>query len=338
MYDEHTCGAEIPTAVMINDFFKTVKGGGPINGRDNKTSADKYRNMLENYLAAASKNILENNNTPSLEQFTERKGESTRILRIGGMYMEPDHRLPLQFVGGNPQVPWMMKEDVDNLRKMIKSAGNGLFEGLVGGRVRGKSKRSFTPNLANFPDLYKLVEKCMAPYISWVQEQQPLLKYYKLAIVRSDVGAGSQYEGCGRRLHSDYFDCVNKRPPLERPMSLLVALDEFEFMYLWNRQDSREKIDTITVRPGIGLAFTNYCLHAGGKNKSGKVCFRLFAYLVRDPVDYPNGEINYGIWKTVTKGNEMDDIIDESVIEIPVRDAGIKRNRSGHPRYHPNEI
>jgi hypothetical protein len=135
VYDEHTCGAEIPTAVMINDFFKTVKGGGPINGRDNKTSADKYRNMLENYLAAASKNILENNNTPSLEQFTERKGESTRILRIGGMYMEPDHRLPLQFVGGNPQVPWMMKEDVDNLRKMIKSAGNGLFEGLVGGRV-----------------------------------------------------------------------------------------------------------------------------------------------------------------------------------------------------------
>ena len=145
------------------------------------------------------------------------------------------------------------------------------------------------------------------------------------AIVRSDVGAGSQYEGCNRRLHSDYFDCVNKRPPLERPMSLLVALDEFEFMYLWNRQDSRKKIDTIIVRPGIGLAFTNYCLHAGGKNKSGKVCFRLFAYLVSDPVDYPNGEINYGDWN-------------ESVIEIPVQDAGIKRNRSGHPRYDPNEV
>ena len=165
-----------------------------------------------------------------------------------------------------------------------------------------------------------------------VETIKPLLKYYKLAILRSDVGARSQYEGCNGKLHSDFYDYVNKRPPQECPVSLSVALDEFEFMYLWNRQDSRQQIRTFKVHPGQALAFTNYCLHAGGKNDSGKVCLRLFAYLVSDPVDYPNGEINRCEWKTVTKGNIMDDIIDESVIKIPVGDAGIKRTRSGRPR------
>ena len=87
MYDEHTCGADIPTIVMINDFFNTVKGGGRINGRDNKASADNYRNMLVDYLAAASKNILEDYNTPS-EQLNERERESTQT---GGPNIEKNN-------------------------------------------------------------------------------------------------------------------------------------------------------------------------------------------------------------------------------------------------------
>ena len=355
----HTCGAEIPTTVMINDFFETVKAGGPINGRDNKASADNYRNMLVDYFAAVSKNFLGDHNTP-LEQLNERERESTqtvgpnietknnsdgqdhptRMLRIGGEDMEPDYRSPIVSFGENSQHPWMKEKDVNELRNMIESLGNDLFVGLVGGKVGSRtSKRSYTKNLADFPDLYNLVEQCMSRYISWVQIQQPSLKYYKLAILRSDVGAGSQYDGCGKKLHSDFYDTVNKRPPQERPVSLLVALDEFEFMYLLSRKHSRGMIKTITVPPGQALAFTNYCLHAGGKNNSGKVCFRLFAYLVSDPVDFPNGEINRRYWKSVTKGNIMDDIIDEPEFVIPAEsDTGIKRTRSGRPRCDPSKV
>ena len=358
MHDDHTCQASIPTIYMIDNLFTNVLEDRPIEYRFAKSSFEKYKTMLREYSHACSVLSKQYNSPPEqLSGIKRGNGETacptigtkensygrdhpTRMLRIGGEDMEPDYRSPIVSFGENSQLPWMKEKDVNELRNMIESLGNDLFTGLVGGKVGSRtSKRSYTPNLADFPDLYNLVEQCMSQYISWVQIQQPSLKYYKLAILKSDVGAGSQYDGCGKKLHSDFYDTVNKRPPQERPVSLLVALDEFEFMYLLSRKHSRGMIKTITVPPGQALAFTNYCLHAGGKNNSGKVCFRLFAYLVSDPVDFPNGEINRRYWKSVTKGNIMDDIIDEPEFVIPAEsDTGIKTTRSGHRRCDPSKV
>ena len=241
VHDNHTCQASIPTIIMIDAFFNDVLEDPPIQHRADKNSIEKYKTMLRDYSHSCSILSKQYNSPP--EQLSESKNSDgrdhpTRTLRIGGEDMEADDCIPILLFGENPQVPWIKEQDVAELQKMIESVGNCLFIRLVGGRVGGgKSKRSFTQNLADFNILHNLVEKCMSPYISWVQQKlQPSLQHYKLAILRSDVGAGSQYEGCGGKLHSDFDDSVNKRPPQKRPISLLVALDEFEFMYLHNRK------------------------------------------------------------------------------------------------------
>lgn len=58
--------------------------------------------------------------------------------------------------------------------------------------------------------------------------------------------------------------------------------------------------------------FTNYCLHAGGENRSGKDCYHLFDYLVSNPDDFPQGMVHHYQWKqTSSINNENDVILDE---------------------------
>lgn len=226
---------------------------------------------------------------------------------------QPDNRPPLCIFSNNPETPWMKTSDIESLKLMIESDGQkDLWDNLIGGRDGSSRKRKFTPNLKSFKEIHDLVERCMGSYILWVQQQYPALKYYKLAILKSYPGAQSQYDGCNKRLHSDYPENVNKRPPNERPVSLLVALDEFDFMYLKDRNNCRGDIITQPIYPQQAVMFTNYCLHAGGRCTSAKVCYRLFAYMVSNVADIPQGTVQYYYWESMNS-NPKDDVIRDMI-------------------------
>ena len=73
------------------------------------------------------------------------------------------------------------------------------------------------------------------------------------------------------QLHSDYSEEVLSRPECEQPMSMIMALDDFKFMY--KLDDNNKKINTMTVQGMQAIAFTNELFHASGENKMGKHVF-----------------------------------------------------------------
>ncbi len=227
-----------------------------------------------------------------------------------------DYRIPVHLFSESPEVPWIQPQDIDDLKRLFAKHKTTLFTTLVGGSAGGQRVRLYTPELIKFPEVYKLVAKCMAPYLRFVRNQYPALQHYKLAALKSMPGAASQYSRCNLRLHSDYAESVNLRTPNERPVSLMVALDPFEFIYLNSRTDRRSDIITQTVHKGQAIAFTNYCLHAGGENNTPQVCYRLFAYIAKNPNDIPNGGVYHYKWEG--GDNTEDDVIriDESAAEV----------------------
>jgi hypothetical protein len=209
----------------------------------------------------------------------------------------------------------MQPHDVSTLKGLLEKNQRTLFETLVGGSAGGKPMRQYTPNLSANKEVYNLVAKCMLPYIKFVQREYPALQICKLSVLRSFPRAKSQYEKCNQRLHSDYDDTVNSRPPRERPVSLLVALDAFDFMHLNSRGDKRREIITQTIQPGQAIAFTNYCLHAGGANNTGKMCYRMFVYMTSDPKDIPNGNVYQYNWQGEDNNTDDDVIASEAELE-----------------------
>ena len=251
-----------------------------------------------------------------------------------------DDRPPICFFTSPPDSQWLDKKDTKQLKLMMESGIPNLWNTLVGGRFGPSNKRMFTPNLADFDDIHNVVKKCMSGFIGWVQKQYPALQHYKLAVLKTYPGAKSQYAGCNHRLHSDYGEKVNTRPPSHRPISLMVAIDEFELMYMMSRNDRRRDIINQLVYPGQAVMFTNYCLHAGGQSTSKKVCYRMFAYMVSDPNDLPDGQVYYYTWKS-TNDDELDDVIKGSTrvnvsIEKPDMDMKLERVRNSKGRLVKN--
>jgi hypothetical protein len=57
---------------------------------------------------------------------------------------------------------------------------------------------------------------------------------------------------------------------------------------------------------GQMLMFTDDCLHLGGPNKTGKMVYRLFAYLISQLFDIPpNGVSTYTFSKTVNSNDAI---------------------------------
>jgi hypothetical protein len=228
-------------------------------------------------------------------------------------FVQADDRIPVHIISESPEVPWIKPQDIAELKRVFETNKKTLFARLVGGFGGGTNVRLFTPNLISYPQVYALVEKCMKPYIQFVQKQYPALQHIKLAALKSMPGAPSQYSTCNYRLHSDYAASVNSRPPHERPVSLMVALDPFEFIYLKNRTDRRRDLITQTIHKGQAISFTNYCLHAGGENKTSQVCYRIFAYMASDSSDIPSGNVFHYHWKG--DGDPEDDVIFHEAVE-----------------------
>jgi hypothetical protein len=181
----------------------------------------------------------------------------------------------------------------DEIKDLKKSLAATNWTGLTGGGAkRGEDhRREYLPDLyldRNKAALRVKIEHALAPYIAYVQRQYPGLTAVKVGAIRTKPHTVSQFEGLGNRLHSDYADesSLEYAPEL-RPVSILVGLDGFEFMYLPTRDLHRSQIKTIKVESREMVYFTHECLHAGGENSTDDTVYRLFAYVCSSPNDWP---------------------------------------------------
>jgi hypothetical protein len=59
-----------------------------------------------------------------------------------------------------------------------------------------------------------------------------------------------------------------------------------------NKEDEEDdEIKTMTVHGMQAIAFTNELFYAGGENKTNKTVYHLFAYIVSNHADFPNGTV-----------------------------------------------
>jgi hypothetical protein len=56
--------------------------------------------------------------------------------------------------------------------------------------------------------------------------------------------------------------------PNQRPVSVIMALNEFEFIYLPFLTMKKKELVQITVPAGHSIVFTHACLHSGGTNNT----------------------------------------------------------------------
>ncbi len=75
------------------------------------------------------------------------------------------------------------------------------------------------------------VEAMMRPYLDFVTKQNTSMRFWKVGALRTKPFAKSQYKKQGFKLHTDYGEDIMKCQANERPMSMIMALDKFEFLY-----------------------------------------------------------------------------------------------------------
>jgi hypothetical protein len=138
------------------------------------------------------------------------------------------------------------------------------------------------------------IEKMMKPYLDMIKFQNLHLRYCMVGALWTQPKTQSQYKKSGDQLHADYPETVRKRDPGERPMSIIMALDE-PFKFLYEDKDNDYDDDNVdendTVNKGHVIAFTDELFHAGGDNITNRTIYRLFAYVVSDEKDYPNNMV-----------------------------------------------
>ncbi len=140
------------------------------------------------------------------------------------------------------------------------------------------------------------VELLLDPFLWYVKFIYPEMRYWKVGALKIKGQTPSQYELWGNKLHTNYSEAVFSRPPRERPMSIIMALDKFLFYFKTTMPGSAvgmsaKDYDTVTVQKGQAIAFTYEQLHAGGPNNGTEQVYCLFAYIVSDEADYPPNEV-----------------------------------------------
>jgi hypothetical protein len=169
------------------------------------------------------------------------------------------------------------------LIKELENKGD-IWEGLTGG---GAGKRKYAKHLSELPDLKTPVATAMTWYVRYVQATYLALKHIKYRALKTASREGSQYRIHLDKLHSDYqLECRN-RPPQQYPISIIVALNAFQLIYLPTKFSSRKELVTTTVAPGQMVWFTDECLHSGGPNDMDDTVYHLFAYMASHPSNIP---------------------------------------------------
>ena len=150
------------------------------------------------------------------------------------------------------------------------------------------SSKETNPRLTWLKEKIKLA---LEPYMAWVRERYPKLRYFRFGAIKTKAGGRAQYDLHGRRVHCDFDGTVHRLPPDERPVSFMVALDSFDLLFLENPRLPDSEIETLHANKHAGVMFTSACLHSGGANLTDEDKYRLFAYAVSCPEDLPKNHI-----------------------------------------------
>jgi hypothetical protein len=196
---------------------------------------------------------------------------------------KPDGRPTLELVQPSQCLGGLVSnEERESIVKVLEHAN--IWGKLTGGGIK---KREYAKNLAGNADSLLAVRKAMEPYVRHVQNKYRALVHVKYGALRTFANQKSQYLQHNYRLHSDYtMDCKDLEPSL-RPISIIVSLNAFRFLYLPTKFDKRGDIIRTTIYRGQMIMFTDDCLHSGGPNKTNKTMYRLFAYLTSRLSDIP---------------------------------------------------
>ena len=226
-----------------------------------------------------------------------------------------DYRPTLEMIGPNILSSDLMRSETrQGIIDFIDA--HVSWQGLNGGKFAGKVLRKFVLDLTHNKHAHSVVEKIMKPYIQHVQSVYPCLVTVKYGAIKSFAGCPSQFEGHDNRFHTDYSSFYPELPPHERPVSIILALDDFEFIYLPHSTLPRKDIVSIKVPPGHAIFFTNACLHSGGPNFSQNNKIRLFAYMVSNRVHLPMNQVFNYEWSN----DDNKDL--EAVIQFPQDTVG----------------
>ena len=224
-----------------------------------------------------------------------------------------------------PNVPFcgLSNNIIDSLKNKLSEATG--WSPLVGNT---NYDRWYYPKLEKDIDLYKYIKNVVKWYLSEIKIKYPALNISSLGLIRSAPLARSQYDGFSHRLHSDYPPNVNVLDLPLRPLSFIIALDEFDFMWLPHRTAKRCDIVTETIKPGQMILFSNNCLHAGGANIHNKYCYRIFGYICANQFDITVGKVFPYKWSS------QDD--DAVIIEDDDNERIVNEGKSGRLRTKTN--
>ncbi len=122
------------------------------------------------------------------------------------------------------------------LIKELENKG-GIWEGLSGG---GAGKHKYAKHLSKFSNLETRVGTAMTWYIRYVQATYPDLKHVKYGALKTATREGSQYRRHSDKLHSDYQVEFSDCSPQQRLVSIIVALNAFQLIFLPTKFSSRK--------------------------------------------------------------------------------------------------
>jgi hypothetical protein len=96
--------------------------------------------------------------------------------------------------------------------------------------------------------------------------------------------------------------------PGQRPVPVVLALDQLKKIYLAHISQTRKDLVQLTVPAGHAIIFTGACLHSGGPNDSPNHQYQLFGYMVSSANQFPTNRVSKYSWKEAT--DDMDATIE----------------------------
>ncbi len=205
---------------------------------------------------------------------------SIPMLQLGQQDLHPTFQMI------SPTVLFKNVFSTENCQAIIDILHNTVkWDKLTG--TGGCKKRFYVADLARQTEVSKVVERVMRPLINYVQVMYPSLVCIKLEALKTLPHCPSQYQGHKNKFHLDYLSNYPKIAPAQRPVSVILALDPFVFMYLPHISQKMRDIVHLTVPAGHAIIFPDACLHSGGANNSIKHLYLLFAYMVSSADQLP---------------------------------------------------
>ncbi len=195
-----------------------------------------------------------------------------------------DHHLLIHF---KLTAPDQGLKDVTRLRNLLHISNTKMWDKLTG----GGDSCFFAKDLKKHPLMYNYVMIELRDYITYVQQIYSKLNHVKGGAILSSLNTLAQIDGHYGKLPSNYTANVLERPPDERPILIIVAVDPFGLQYLPSQEMKRKDMKRLNVNQGEMVMFTNTCLHSGDTNESDHSRLRLFGYMVSHEEDFPKNEV-----------------------------------------------